>query len=148
MNLLAFAEGYHRTFFDAPPFAAPVHEELVARMLATLEDGQQRDHYRARLSYANAQSQRQRIGELIDRAAEVIRELRPHAKRLRNELVDTRNQYTHFGDPGPNVVAPKDLHPCVERFQLVLEVNLLRDLGVDHALIPKLVGHAYQDRIP
>jgi hypothetical protein len=30
----------------------------------------------------------------------------------------------------------------------MLEVNLLRDLGVEEALIPKLVAHAYQERIP
>jgi hypothetical protein len=148
LNLLAFAEGYHRTFFDAPPFPDAVHDQLVGRMLATLDDKQQRDHYGTRLRYANEQFQRRRLRELIDRAAEVILELRPHATTLRNELVDTRNQYTHFGERGPNVLSSTDLHGRVDRFQLVLEVNLLRDLGVDDALIPLLVAHAYQARVP
>jgi hypothetical protein len=148
LNLLAFAEGYHRTFFAAPPFTDEVHQALVKRMLATLDDARQRDHYRARLGYANEQSQRQRLGELIDRAAEVIPELRPHATNLRNELVDTRNQYTHFGEPSPNVLAPEDLHGRVDRLLLALEVNLLRDLDVEDALIPKLVAHAYEGRVP
>jgi ApeA N-terminal domain 1 len=148
LNLLAFAEGYHRTFFDAPPFTHEVHDELVNRMLATLDDSTQRDHYRARLRYANSQSQRQRLGELIDRAGDAVPELRPRLTKLRHELVDTRNQYTHFGEPGPNVLAPEDLHGRVDRLLLVLEVNLLRDLGVEDALIPKLVAQAYQERIP
>jgi hypothetical protein len=40
------------------------------------------------------------------------------------------------------------LYGRVDRLQLVLEVNLLRDLGVDAALVPRLVAHAYQGRIP
>jgi hypothetical protein len=148
LNLLAFAEGYHRTFFDAPPFPAEVHDELVERMLATLDDSRQREHYLPRLRHANSQSQRRRLRELIERAAEAIPQLRPETTTLREELVDTRNQYTHFGDPGPHVLAPTDLYGRVDRLQLVLEVNLLRDLGVDAALIPRLVAHAYQGRIP
>jgi hypothetical protein len=31
---------------------------------------------------------------------------------------------------------------------LALEVNLLRDLDVEDALIPKLVAHAYEGRVP
>jgi Apea-like HEPN len=63
------------------------------------------------------------------------------------ELVDTRNQYTHFGEPGPHVLAPTDLYGRVDRLQLVLEVNLPRDLVVDAALIPRSVAHAYEGRI-
>jgi hypothetical protein len=148
LNLLAFAEGYHRAFFDVPPFPAAVHEVLVERMLATLDDGRQREHYRPRLRYANSQSQRRRLRELIERAAEIIPELRPQTTTLREELVDTRNQYTHFGEPGPHVLAAADLFARVDRLQLVLEVNLMRALGVDDMLIPQLVAHAYQRRIP
>jgi len=148
LNLLAFAEGYHRTFLDALPFAADVHDEVVARMLWTLEDRTQRDHYGTRLRYANEQSLRQRLRQLIERAAEVIPELRAQAATLRNELVDTRNQYTHFGEPGQNVLGTAELHGRVDRFLLVLEVNLLRDLGIEDELIPKLVVYAYQGRIP
>ena len=142
LNLMAFAEGYHRTFHDAPPLIDEVHERLKGDMLAAIEK-QYRRVYEAPLTYANQQTQRQRLKFLIGRAATAVPTLADRKNAFRDALVATRNQYTHQGERQPNVIDDADLHDHVERFIEVLEVNLLLDLGVDAGDIRELHAQAH-----
>jgi hypothetical protein len=142
LNLMAYAEGYHRTFHDEPPLADAVHERLKGDMLASI-DKQYRRVYEAPLKYANQQTQRQRLKFLIGHAAAAVSTLADHKNAFRDALVETRNQYTHQGEGGPNVIDDADLYDYVERFIEVLEVNLLLDLGVDAGTISALHRQAH-----
>jgi hypothetical protein len=142
LNLMAFAEGYHRTFHDAPPLPADLHRELRRQMLGAIPS-QHRSVYSNPLQYANQQSQRKRVGALIARAAAAVPALSDPDNRFRDELVDTRNLYTHQGDPGEQVIAAEDLYERVERFIEVLEINLLVDIGLPPEEIVALHQNAH-----
>jgi hypothetical protein len=129
LNLMAFSEGYHRAFHDEPPLAEDVHRRLKDDMLAAI-DKQYHGVYDSPLEYANQQTQRQRLKFVIARAASAVPALADPKHAFRNALVETRNQYTHQGEPGPQVIPDADLYAHVERFIQVLEVNLLLDLGL------------------
>jgi hypothetical protein len=144
LNLMAFAEGYHRTFLDAPPLPAELHRELRRKMLGAI-DKRYRSVYSNPINHANQQSQRQRVGALIARAASVVPALADREEVFRDELVDTRNLYTHQGEPGLHALSEADdLHARIERFIDVLEVNLLLDLRVTPNEIRDLRAHARQ----
>lgn len=129
LNLMAYAEGYHRTFHDAPPLPDELHRELRKKMLAAI-DKKYRSVYSNPIHFANQQSQRQRVGALIARAGAAVPELTDPDNALRDELVDTRNLHTHQVEPGERALTDVDLHERVERLIEVLEVNLLLDLGL------------------
>jgi hypothetical protein len=142
LNLMAFSEGYHRAFHDDPPLPEDVHRRLKEDMLAAI-DKQYHRVYDSPLNYANQQTQRQRLKFLIARAGSALPSLADPKNGYRNALVETRNQYTHQGEPGPNVIPDADLYAHVERFIEVLEVNLLLDLGLDADEIPALHANAH-----
>jgi hypothetical protein len=140
LNLLSFAEDYHRTLLEKPVVPDKVHQNLVRDMLNAVSESY-RDHYGTRLKYANEQSQRQRLGEIIQRAKEVIPELPKEPAVLKNELIDTRNHYTHFGEPGKHILGARDLYSRIELLVEILEVNLLLDLGIEPQLIRELIAN-------
>jgi hypothetical protein len=142
LNLMAFSEGYHRTFHDQPPLSDDVHEELKDTMLEAI-DAEHRPVYESPLKYANQQTQRQRLKVLIARAAAAQPSLADPRNAFCTALVDTRNQYTHQGEPGSNVIPDSELYEHVERLIEVLEVNLLLDLGVAPGDIPALHANAH-----
>lgn len=142
LNLMAFSEGYHRTFHDEPPLPEDVHQQLKGEMLAAIDE-QYRGVYDSPLNYANQQTQRQRLKFLIARAAAALPALADPKNVFGNALVETRNQYTHQGEPGPKVIPDAELYEHVERFIEVLEVNLLLDLGLGADEIRALHAQAH-----
>ena len=63
--------------------------------------------------------------------------------RLRDELVDTRNDITHQNEQEENAMPLSRLYERVERLVEVIEINLLLDLGVPHNLTRELVKGAH-----
>jgi hypothetical protein len=80
---MAFSEGYHRTFHDDPPLPDNLHRELSRRMLEAIEP-EHRSVYEAPLTYANQQTQRQRLKFLIGRASAAVPALADPKDRFRN----------------------------------------------------------------
>jgi hypothetical protein len=142
LNLMAFSEGYHRTFHDKPPLSEEEHQRNKKTMLKAIEKNH-RPVYEAPLKYANQQTQRQRLKMLISRAAAEDPALADPRNHFRDALVDSRNQYSHQGTPADNVIPNGELYEEVERLIQVLEVNLLLDLGLDKAEIPALRANAH-----
>lgn len=148
LSFLAYAEAYHRTEFDSPPLREELHEELVGRMLATLDDGEQRNIYGNALKHANSTSQRWRVEALVVRAAEAIPELDALRTRLARAVVHTRNYFIHWGTPTNHVLDREELLDSVRRLVLVLQVNLMLDLGLPTETVAACVRRSYAgDRI-
>lgn len=148
LNYLAFAEAYHRIEHDCQPLPEAVHERLVARMLDALDTDEQRDVYRNRLRYANSLSQRWRVEALVVRAAATVPRLEPLATRLSRGLVHTRNYITHWGDPTKHVLKDEELFDAVRQLVLVLQVNLMLDLGLSGEVVAACVEGSYNgDRV-
>jgi hypothetical protein len=130
------SERYHRAFHDDPPLPEDVHRRLKEAMLEAIDKEYHRV-YDSPLKYANQQTERQRLTFLIARAGSALPSLADPRNAFRNALVETRNQYSHQGEPGPNVIPDADLYAHVERLIEVLEVNLVLDLGLDADEIPR-----------
>ena len=61
------------------------------------------------------------------------------------ELKDTRNWLIHWGKPGKHVVEdPQDIVDLVRRLIVVMYVNILLDLGLDHHAAAKVIGSGWR----
>lgn len=143
INLMSAAEAFHRTRHDERPVGREDHERLVAAMLAQVEDEALRDHYSKRLEHADELFQRKRIRRLIDRAAEVLPELGRRRGPRARQLHQTRNAFVHLPSDAGEVLAGHDLARAVDALVLVLEANLLLELGLG-ARAEALLRRAYQ----
>lgn len=148
LRLSACAEGYHQALFDESPFADEEYKSMVAAMLDALpEDRDIRSHFRARLAFANSQSQRQRIRWLIERAATVDERLQGRAAEITQRLVGWRNEQTHLAEeistpPVDDVVLLNAV------LTYVLEANILLDLGIGENVGYCLAhGHVWDDPV-
>jgi ApeA N-terminal domain 1 len=149
LNELSFAESYHRILHDDPPVSRKDHKQYVAAMLATINDPDDRDHYRMRLSHADEQAQRQRVDWLVKRASEILPGIAGLDTTLAGHLVKTRNALTHL-DPAAAGSALRDepLYRAVELLEVVLRANLLVDLGIPNDQARALLEGSYQGQTP
>jgi hypothetical protein len=145
LNLLSVAEGYHRRMFDEPPFSDDDHEEILS-LVRGLPDEARRDHYLARLRYANEQSQKRRVGALFERAQNVLPEAEGWRRKQLQALIDTRNFLTHWGEPSDNVLGDWELWAALNRLRAVLEINLYLDIGLEGETIARVLQFAYRER--
>ncbi|HXV04587.1 MAG TPA: HEPN domain-containing protein [Solirubrobacterales bacterium] len=144
LNLMAFAEAYHRTLHDEKPLSDVDHEAYCKTMLKSLsgEDASVRGLYARDLRYSNRQSQRERLTWVVRRAA-----LETWTDSFVEELVstgsDTRNWLTHWGDKGDRVAEGADLAHFNRRLLFVIESNMLDDLGLSQEDADTCLRHGY-----
>ena len=131
LNLAAFGEGYHRTLHDRPQLSDVAHKQARKAMLSGLDNAHERDVYNKALRYANLQTQRQRVRWLTNRALDVLDAWDLDAKTFTDELVDTRNWLVHWGKRGPNAQEHEGMAVLRIRFEHILRINLLLELGLD-----------------
>jgi hypothetical protein len=144
LSLAAFAEGYHRALHDQPPLTKAVAKRATAAMLNALDDPPLRALFRARLNHANAQTQRERLSELARRAAESVG-WPIDEKDAVAEVIDTRNWMVHWGRRGKHAVEdPADIVRLVRRLELIVHVNLLRDVGLSDDALRDGVGSGWR----
>ncbi len=143
LNLVGFAEVYHRTMRNAPPLPAQEHETAVAAMLKALPDERLRKHYETRLEHAGEQGFRSRLKDLFRRAEGSLTEVETWRKdKLPDRLIDTRNNLTHRAGEGDETLEGGDLFGAGRRLLVVLQVNLMLDL----AMAPELVAARVKER--
>jgi hypothetical protein len=151
LNLLAFAETYHRRKYDEPPLTKEQHDTFRKDMLGQLPSQYERDVYGGRLQHANAQSQRQRVRWLVRRAATADPRLENVKKALVDSLIETRNHLTHFEPPNEWVSNTSYGYALLAAaLEYVLEGNILLDLGLDEERVQECLahGHGWDDPIP
>jgi hypothetical protein len=130
LNLMAFAEAYHRTLHDEKPLSKSRHASYRAAMLGVLPDDPFiRGIYDRDLALSNRQSQRERMTWLVGRAA-----LEDWSSDFEGHLVaaaiDTRNWLTHWGKESAHVVGGAELALLNPRLLWVIESNMLEDIGL------------------
>jgi hypothetical protein len=140
LNLTAFAEGYHRTLHDEPPLSHAEAKAAVAAMLAAVEEDRVRRVFGSALSYANAQTQRKRMRWLAKRAVSVLDAWDLDVSEFCNQIADTRNWLTHWGDRGKHTQEDAGLVRLIARLNLILSVNVLLDLGLDEDVVIEQIG--------
>lgn len=148
LRLTSCAEGYHRALHDDPPFAEEEHESMVDAMINALPDDPDiRRHYRDRLRYANAISQRRRVRWMIERVAVADDRLAGRASRIASRLVDWRNANTHLEE---TTLAPpiEELLLLNAVLEYVIAGNILLDLEIgDNVRYCLAHGYVWDDPI-
>jgi ApeA N-terminal domain 1 len=143
LNLMAFAEAYHRVLHDEPPLDAEDHSAYRASMLAALPDVEEtRGLYDRDLVHSNRQSQRERMRWFVLRAA-----MDDWADDLGEEIVvrcvATRNWLTHWGKKTKKVAENGDLALLNRQLLFVIESNLLSDLGLGDEAVTRCLALGY-----
>lgn len=129
LNLTSAAEGYHHELHDEQPLPEERHDELVAAMLAVCESPEERTVYESAIRHANSPSQRRRLRLLYRRAATALPQRREALEQHVSQLVETRNYIVHQGARHEDVREGDALSLLLQRLVLVLQANILLDLG-------------------
>jgi len=141
---MSFAESYHRLRHSGKaPLSKTEHCRLRDLMLDCVDDHPQRERYKRALDYANRPENVERIAELFGRARSVDFAVDIQEETLPGELVATRNYLTHWGDRTTKVLDGVGRFHGVRRLMLVLQVNLLLDLGLAPDLVKACVDESY-----
>ena len=144
--MVSFAEGYHRAIHgDCPPLSEDEHNSTVGLTRGAVS-ADLWTVYRAPLEYANSRSQRKRLGDLIDRAFEVVPDWQLGPKLFRDEVIDTRNWLIHWGEKGRNTVeGPVARALLVHRLVVVMYANLTLDLGFDAHAVAQVIAKGWRE---
>jgi ApeA N-terminal domain 1 len=145
LNLVAFAEGYHRAMHDQPPLTPEQAKAATKAALASIPDSKTRRVYRDALAHANSQSQAQRVSELTGRCLAVLDAWELDTAAFTREVKDTRNWLNHWGkrgkhthDDGPG------LSILVAHLEVILYANLMLDLGMTDLEVAKAIGSGWR----
>jgi hypothetical protein len=145
LNLVAFAEGYHRALHDQPPLTPEQAKTATKAALEAIDDAKTRGVYREALAHANSQSQAQRVSKLTDRCLAVLDAWELDGAAFTREVKDTRNWLNHWGKRG---VATRDdgvgLSVLVARLEVILYANLMLDLGMTDLEVAKAIGSGWR----
>ncbi|MGI8729862.1 MAG: HEPN domain-containing protein, partial [Solirubrobacteraceae bacterium] len=141
--LASVAEAYHRTIDGDAPVSAGVHERVTQGVLDGLDDEADRSFYERALRHVNQFSQEQRIVALTKRAATVVGPLGNKPGRLGQRITATRNALVHLPAAAGEVLDGRDLIEAVELLVLVLNANLLLDLGLSSEHAAVLLARSY-----
>lgn len=145
LNLMAFAEGYHRALRDTPPLTKTQDQTARQAIKGAVTEQPARDIYLQRLAHANSQTQRERITELSEQGADLLGEAWEFdAREFSRATVDTRNWMTHWGSRTRSVNdEPQALAAFSAQLELVLYIAIMRDLGLEDDDMLDAVGHGW-----
>lgn len=144
LNLTSAAEGYHRAFHDEHALTAGRHAEVSKAMLAQCETDEERNVYRSPIEHANEPSQRRRLTLLYRRAATLLPQSSAATTAHVNQLVETRNYFVHQDVRHEHVRDGDDLGLLLQRLVMVLQANLLLDLGWPKERAATILRRSYE----
>ena len=130
LNTVQAAESYHRRRITNEVLAAGEHEKRVASILERTP-GEHREWLGQRLVYSNEPSLRDRLNDLLDTTQEVLSPLVQDRKRFVQNVVDTRNYFTHYDPDLRSKAAPgSKLYSLTQTLSFMVEACLLNELGL------------------
>ncbi|HEY5342467.1 MAG TPA: HEPN domain-containing protein [Solirubrobacteraceae bacterium] len=142
LNLTSFAESYHARLSDHPRFDLELNRKLTRCILASIENPEVREAWREKVAYAPRLTQRERITELFEWACWPVPALQQFPD-LAAELVNTRNHLTHFGPKRKHIIEDLELARAVQRLVVVLQANMLMDLGGQQDAVAIAIARGY-----
>jgi hypothetical protein len=149
LNMVAFAEGYHRALHDQPPLTSAQDRAAKKVVLDALRDSAVRRVYREAVAQANSQSQRARLAWLVQRALRVLDSWQLDGAEFCTQVSHTRNWLVHWGKRGEQAAEdPAGLAQLVDRLEVVLYVNLMLDLGLSGLQVAEQVASGWRLQWP
>jgi hypothetical protein len=148
LECMSFAEAYHRgEHGSSTPLSKAEHKRVRALMLECVRDHPHEERYKRALDDANRPNNTERITELFARARKVDFGIDLHEASLPGQLVATRNYLTHWSDRRTKVLDDAARFHALRRLTLVLQVNLLLDLGIEAAIVRACVDESYRNAV-
>jgi hypothetical protein len=145
LNLVAFAEGYHRALHDQLPLTTEQAKAATKAALASVTDPKTRRVYREALAHANSQSQAERVSELTSRCLAVLDAWELDRAAFTREVKDTRNWLNHWGRRGASTRDDgAGLSLLVARLEVLLYANLMLDLGMSDLEVATAIGSGWR----
>ncbi len=149
LSLAQALETYHHRMFGGKYqadeiYQAEAYERLVSAIPATL-DSDFKNSLKSRLFYGNEFSLRKRLNEIIKSVDGALDFEFVKSKKEReyfvSKAVDTRNYWTHYTPDLASKAAqtPEERLVLLTRFQLLLEIRLLKELGFEDEKIRNLL---------
>jgi len=145
LSLTQALESYHRRTSAGTYLGATIFADLVGA-LGSIIDGDTRFDsdikraLKARLKYFNEYSQRKRFKSILRDLGDLATLLVPDPDTFVDSVVTTRNYLTHYDPEGmDSAAADHALWRLSEQLRFVLEVCLLRELGIEHSIIASLI---------
>jgi hypothetical protein len=146
---MSFLESYHRQLHNEPVVEQAEHEGNIEKMLKpAISDKDKRRHYRQALAYANEQTAKERARWMVKRAADTLPDVPKLDDDLADKLVDTRNALVHLSPSGPNPAENPARIYALARLLLVIQTNLLLDLGIPADIAGGLIRMSYDREVP
>ena len=140
LNLAQAAETLHdRIYPGALKMPKGEYKSLMEKILNTLPETR-KDFVQGLLQFGNNVSLRQRLNELVAMCPEDIHKLFiPDKEVFVNEVLDSRNYYTHYTLSGKkHVKRGRDLMLLTKRMHLLLIVDILLHIGISSDLLVQL----------
>lgn len=124
--LIQGLEVFHRLTHDCKKFPKKRFKELKKKLTSHCENEEERNFVIDSLAFANECSLRMRLNQILEAFPSII----PNKEQFIDELVDTRNYYTHF-DPRkkPKAKFGLDLWLLSNRTEALFSLCILRNLG-------------------
>lgn len=144
LETMSFAESYHHLRHSGKaPLPKKEHRHLRDLMLDQIDDHPERERYRRALDYANRPDSVERIADLFASACSVDFAVDVQQQTLPGQLVATRNYLTHWGKRTTKVLDGVGRFYGVRRLMVVLQANLLLDLGLPSDVVKACIDQSY-----
>jgi hypothetical protein len=144
-NLIQAIESYHRRTRINTEIEPDEHRKRITSIIESI-DTQYKEWLENRLTYSNEPHLRRRLSELIDECGKLINISSSKKKKsFISKVCDTRNYFTHY-DVSLTDKSAKGielLHIC-SKLKIILEFNLLKEIGFSNELAFKLISEKYK----
>lgn len=144
-NLIQAIESYHRRTRINTEIEPNEHEKRIKSILQSV-DIQYKEWLENRLTYSNEPTLRTRLSDLTNECAKLINISSSKSKKsFISKVCDTRNYFTHYDfSLADKAAKDTDLFHLFYKLKVILEFNLLLEIGFNKELAYKLMSEKYR----
>jgi hypothetical protein len=145
LNLTQALESYHRNkygggYMDKEEYKNTIYEKIKDSIPSGLE-ADFKEGLKSKIKFGYEYSLRRRLTELFRDNNNFLENFIPEYVVLKNEIVDTRNYYTHYDEKGQYVKQYSELFNLCEKIKVIFTSFLLFDLGFSYEEVKKKIEH-------
>ncbi|AIF82087.1 hypothetical protein NTE_00003 [Candidatus Nitrososphaera evergladensis SR1] len=139
LSLVQALESYHRRVFKTTETSKEEHEARLQEIFDATPE-KHRSWLQRKLKHSNELSLQNRLIELVDVYKELLCNFIQKPGEFTQQIADNRNYLTHY-DPRltSRAIRDSELYAVTEKLKVLVELFLLRELGVDDASIKKII---------
>ncbi|EOU2000799.1 ApeA N-terminal domain 1-containing protein [Clostridium perfringens] len=132
MNIIMSLETFSRRFMNNHKMDNTKHETMIKTIISSITNEEYKEWLSYKLNYSNEPTLNNRLKEVFDRTASLIKISNKKRNSLIYKTVNTRNYYTHFGEDKKI----EEMFTTVESFyvynyyKLCLKLLILDELGI------------------